>query len=241
MADGLRIVIWNCNGAFRRKRHILDTFNPDIWIIQECEDPATSKDESYRAWAENAFWVGDNRHKGLGVFARAGIALKKLRWRSGGYQLFLPCEIAGEFRLIAVWTKQGQNNQFNYTGQLWHYLDRHRRKLGRSGLMVAGDFNSHPQFDKPSRYWNASDVFELLGRRKIQSLYHQHMGEAHGTETWPTHYLHRSEAKPFHLDYAFLSEDLMAQVSHFELGRLEIWLQHSDHMPLFLEISGHSD
>lgn len=241
MVEGLRIVVWNCNGAFRRKRHILDTFNPDLCIIQECEDPAAATDEDYRAWGANALWVGENKHKGLGVFARDGVELKKLGWRSGGYKLFLPCEVEGAFRLLAVWTKQGDDNKFNYTGQLWHYLDRHRRKLGRSGLMVAGDFNSHPQFDRPNRFWNFTYVIDLLRRRRVASLYHHHLEEGHGAETRPTHYLHRDEAKPFHLDYAFLSEDLMARVSRFELGGPEVWLQHSDHMPLFLEIVGDFD
>jgi exonuclease III len=53
----MKIITWNCNGAFRRKLAYLAQFNADILIIQECEDPAQSKDVAYRDWAKNYIWV----------------------------------------------------------------------------------------------------------------------------------------------------------------------------------------
>jgi len=70
------IVSWNCNGALRTKLHLLEAFRADVFVIQECEDPANAKSDAYRAWASNYLWVGTNKNRGLGVFAHSGIQLK---------------------------------------------------------------------------------------------------------------------------------------------------------------------
>ena len=42
----MKIVTWNCKGAYRKKHSILiKSFDPDIWIIQECEHPDKFKKE----------------------------------------------------------------------------------------------------------------------------------------------------------------------------------------------------
>jgi exonuclease III len=66
----MKIVSWNCNGAFRKKFESLDYLQADILIIQECEDPKKSKDTPYINWASNYLWVGNNKNSGLGVFAK---------------------------------------------------------------------------------------------------------------------------------------------------------------------------
>ena len=63
-----RVVSWNCNGAFRRKYSAIQELNADIYVIQECENPPTTKDEEYKKFANNYIWVG-YKNKGLGIFA----------------------------------------------------------------------------------------------------------------------------------------------------------------------------
>ena len=35
----MKLITWNCQGAFRKKAEIILTLNPDILVIQECESP----------------------------------------------------------------------------------------------------------------------------------------------------------------------------------------------------------
>ena len=35
----MRIISWNCNGAFRNKINSILSLNGDIYVIQEAEDP----------------------------------------------------------------------------------------------------------------------------------------------------------------------------------------------------------
>ena len=35
----MRIITWNCNMAFRKKADFILTYNPDILIVPECENP----------------------------------------------------------------------------------------------------------------------------------------------------------------------------------------------------------
>lgn len=57
----MKIITWNCNGAFRKKYEHLMSLNANILVIQECENPEETKDEKYKLWAENYLWIGDSK------------------------------------------------------------------------------------------------------------------------------------------------------------------------------------
>ena len=40
----MRIISWNCNGAFRNKINSILSLNGDIYVIQETEDPNRNSD-----------------------------------------------------------------------------------------------------------------------------------------------------------------------------------------------------
>ena len=74
----MKIITWNCNGAFRKKIHLIENLGADILVIQECEDPAQFIG-SYSIWAKNYLWTGNNKNRGLGVFIQNDkFTLKKL-------------------------------------------------------------------------------------------------------------------------------------------------------------------
>ena len=231
----MRIVTWNCSGAFRKKHKLLEEFDADLLIIQECEDPARST-SAYSEWAGNHLWVGENKNRGLAVFARNGSSIADLEWNNQGLQLFLPCLVNGNLTVLAVWTKQANSPTFKYIGQLWKYLQVHGEKLATGNVIVAGDFNSNTTWDVWDRWWNHSDVVKELDAMGIKSLYHEIKKEVQGKETTPTLFLHRKQERPYHIDYAFASTHLFDSSSEINVGSSEKWLQYSDHMPLLFEI-----
>jgi len=226
----MKIISWNCNGAFRKKYHLIEKLGADIIIIQECEDPS-KVEGAYKEWAKNYLWIGRNKNRGLGVFAQSNqLTLKQLDWIDDGLQLFLPCIINGYLNLIAIWTKPAQN--FRYIGQLWKYLQIHKNVIQGNPVIISGDLNSNVCWDKRKRWWNHSDVVRELEEIGIHSFYHELMKENQGKETVPTLYLQRKLAKPYHVDYAFISKSILGTASSIEIGKPEIWIHHSDHMPL---------
>ena len=93
----MKILTWNCNGAFRRKFQLLGEFSADILVIQECENPETSKDLAYKKWATNFIWAGDNQSRGLGIFAVEKVRLSKYDWVSDGCKYFASCRVNDTF------------------------------------------------------------------------------------------------------------------------------------------------
>lgn len=224
-----KIVTWNCNGAFRKKFAALAKFGADILVIQECEDPAQTKDIEYRNFAENYLWVGPTKNKGIGVFARQGIQLQKVELDLGSLELFLPVLINGQSPLLACWTRQANSPTFGYIGQLWKFLQTHGDFLDNDTAMLIGDLNSNAIWDVWDRWWNHSDVVRELKLIGLTSAYHRHFSELQGDETKPTLFLQRKIQKPYHVDYGFFGSQW--EIRNVEVGEPVDWLVHSDHMP----------
>ncbi|WP_304200905.1 endonuclease/exonuclease/phosphatase family protein [Flavobacterium alvei] len=234
----MKIVTWNCNGAFRKKFENIIDFNADINIIQECENPIESKDKKYQEWAENYIWIGDNKNKGLAVFAKPEIKLEKLDWtnqfKDHTVKHFLPCKINEDFNLLAIWTHRNNSPNFGYIGQLWKYLQINKDKLKES--IIAGDFNSNAIWDEWDRWWNHTDVVNELNELGIESFYHRFTGEFQGKETKPTLYFQRNQIKPYHIDFIFGSKKFTDRIIKIEIGQFDKWISKSDHMPIICEM-----
>jgi len=248
----MKILTWNCNGALRKKLFALEQFDADILIIQECEDP-TQSTEAYRNWAGDYIWKGKNKNKGIGIFPKKQHRVKNLnwtgefflsglhstspslKWRSEDLQLFVPFSINGKITILAVWTKGREDQAFGYMGQFWKYLQIHRSDLASGTTVILGDFNSNAQWDKPDRWWSHSDTIVELQKIGLESAYHMQTGETQGRESKPTFFLQRNEGKPYHIDYTFLSSDLL-ESANLHVGNYQEWIKLSDHVPLLLEI-----
>ena len=233
----MKILTWNCNGAFRKKIELLQQIEADIYIIQECENQQQSKG-AYEAWLPNLIWKGNNKNKGLGVFAKNHYQLEQLYWEDSNLELFLPLKINNDFQLLAVWTKYANSPTFQYIGQLWKYLQLHRSSIEIQPTIICGDLNSNSQWDVWDRWWNHSDVVKQLQSMNIYSLYHNLSDEEHGKETFSTFFMNRNQQKNYHIDYLFCHSSLFCHNnSFFEIFDKNKWLDHSDHLPLLFEIN----
>jgi exonuclease III len=231
----MRIVSWNCNGALRKKLHALHELDADVCIVQECEDPARCQDREYTSWAQNHLWVGTNKNRGLGIFAKPGITLENLPLELGPLESFLPCKVNGQISLLAAWTREANSPTFRYIGQLWKFLQLHEQFLNTEHAALIGDLNSNACWDVWDRWWNHSDVVRQLEDIGLYSLYHHTHGQTQGKESTPTFYMHRRLERPYHIDYAFLSASLRNDAT-LDIGSPAAWLEFSDHMPLVIKI-----
>lgn len=248
----MKIVTWNCNGALRNKTEALDALDADVYVVQECENPAISTSK-YQAWAGDYLWTGTSPHKGLGVFPKKRHTVRASEWHgvfsqpgvsnhspssswtTDDLKVFLPFVLNDTYQVLGVWTKADNAEVFGYIGQLWKYLQIHRIQLKRKNTLLLGDFNSNRIWDKPDCWWNHSDVVQELDAINLHSVYHQQTQEAQGQETTPTFFLQRNLEKSYHIDYVFVSEDLMGY-SQLQIGKQDQWLSLSDHMPLTLSL-----
>jgi hypothetical protein len=59
----MKLVTWNCQGAYRKKATLIAHFKPDIAVIQECEtlDRLTFAQDIPRPTAQ--VWFGNSIHK----------------------------------------------------------------------------------------------------------------------------------------------------------------------------------
>lgn len=234
MKNDLKILTWNCNGAFRKKFESIEKYNADIYVIQECENPDTTDDINYKKWANDYLWVGDNKNKGLGIFVK-GIRLTHQKWQENGEKYFIACRINNEFDLVAVWNQSNGSGTFRYIGQFWKYLQTN--KCHMNNCLILGDFNSNKIWDKRRRICNHSDVVRELDEIGIVSVYHERLKIPQGVEKHPTFFLQKNINKPYHIDYIFASRGLADKINDFEIGLRDEWLLKSDHLPLVCSIS----
>lgn len=234
----MRFVNWNCNGAFRNKFKEISLIEADICVIQECENPALSNHKEYISWAKNYLWIGDNKNKGIGVFAKEHILIEKIEWDSTfeghSVKLFLPILINKSIQLLAVWTHKNNSPNFGYIGQLWKYLKINKEHF--EDILIVGDFNSNSIWDQWDRWWNHTDVINELKKEQIESVYHYYHNEEQGNETIKTFFLYRNIEKGYHIDYFLIKSRWFKKIKEYKVGERDLWLKFSDHIPQTLDI-----
>lgn len=78
------------------------------------------------------------------------------------------------------------------------------------------------------------EIFEQYG---LKSCYHTLNQEEYGNESKATHYYHGKVDRPFHIDYCFVSHNVLQGIDHLAIGGMEEYVPLSDHVPLVLEFS----
>ena len=233
----MRIVTWNCNGAFGKKSHLVNALHPDLAIVSECTRADVDQAALFPDAPTSADWIGNNSSKGLAVFAYGAYTLERADFYDPRFKLILPLWVRGEkeFLLIAIWTLQDGDS---YIRALASAVERWSRILERESVVLAGDFNASFAFDKPRRQYKFTDIVAALGAGGVSSVYHLLRGEEHGRESEKTFYQYRHETKAHHIDYIFASTALARSATSLSVGSFHEWAAHSDHMPLVASFGG---
>jgi endonuclease/exonuclease/phosphatase family metal-dependent hydrolase len=235
----LKIVTWNCSGAFRKKFSYLKEYDADIYIIQECENPKAllRASEEYYQFALNSIWAGNNKNKGLGIFVKNNVSIEKLVWNHDYHgrilQWFLPIRVNDKFNIVAVWNHHAEAKAFAYIGQFWLFMQNNKSLL--KNTIICGDFNSNKIWDSWDRWWNHSDCVRELSEMNIFSIYHENNNVEPGTETQKTFYLQKNAKKGYHIDYIFADKKYIKRTKHLIFGSFNKWKDKSDHVPMLWE------
>jgi exodeoxyribonuclease-3 len=234
----MRLITWNCQGAFRKKADFILPLQPDILVVQECEHPNKLKFSQTNKEPNDFYWHGDNANKGIGIFSYSDYKFELLPDFNPIFRYIIPLKVTGNghsFILLAVWAMDNKENyDARYIGQVWLAI-KHYKDLLETSAIITGDFNSNKIWDYKDRVGTHSDVVANLEGYGIRSIYHKHYGMEQGKEKHPTFYLQKKIIKPYHIDYCFASTDLLDKVKTVEIGTYENWTAHSDHSPLNIQ------
>jgi exodeoxyribonuclease-3 len=234
----MRLISWNCQGAFRKKADLILMYQPDILVVQECEHPDKYIFNPGNKKPDSQYWYGDSRHKGIYISSFNDYKFELLQDFNPKFRYILPFHVTGHghtFTLFAIWAMSSKENyDARYIVQVWLAINYYNDLLEDATILV-GDFNSNKIWDYKARVGDHSDVVNKLAEKNIQSIYHQCFGCEQGKEGHPTFFLQRNINKPYHIDYCFASNDLLNKVQNVEIGSYEKWISHSDHSPLIID------
>jgi exonuclease III len=235
----MRLISWNCQGAFRKKADFIISHQPDILVVQECEHPDKYVFSSTTKKPTSQYWYGDNTHKGISVFSFSNCKLELLPVFNPEFRYIIPFQVIGlnhSLTLFAIWAMNNKEHyDARYIGQIWLAINHYKNLLDTPSILI-GDFNSNKIWDYKGRVGNHSDVVRKLSDHNIQSIYHNHFHIEQGVEIHPTFFLQRNLNKPYHIDYCFASDDILHKVKNVEIGTYDNWTAYSDHSPLLIDL-----
>ncbi len=149
----MRLIAWNCARALARKFDALLSLRPDVAVLSEVACPTELQVKVRQVRELPVVWIGDNPHKGLAVISSTGGELVLDASCRSTNQYIAPVHVNGKmpFRLLAVWDHNDREEGLNRRpGPLLRALDDSVGFCQPNDFVVAGDFNNHPQCDKPN-------------------------------------------------------------------------------------------
>jgi exodeoxyribonuclease III len=237
----IRIVTWNCcKGNSVKRDAVLKKYNPDIAIIQEIDRPEKEND-NHGVWVHNSL----TKNLGVSVISSHGWELEVCPDFPKSPEVFVPVKVRrGEisFNLLGVWTqKEGK-----YIESFQEVLENCQHFFQPSVSVIAGDFNSNPQWDKMHKKFCHTLLNENLKKEfGLVSAYHaKNPSVLPGAED-PTHstfFMYGHRDKPFHIDYCYVPENW--EILDTEIGSYDEWCnkdtsskdRKSDHCPLIVDL-----
>ena len=230
----MKIINWNCNGKLREKFKDIIEEDADIYVIQECEDPGRTNNDEYKNFAgDNYFWIGENKDKGIGIFAKDNVMLEKIYdLNNQEFNHFIALRVNDSFNLLGVWAMSP------YVEMIHDFFDENTSLFDES-LIMCGDFNSNSIWDKKhkikdnnNKAKNHTNLNKKLESCNLISVYHKLKDEKQGKESEKTFYLYRHLDKPYHIDYVYACDGV---VTDYKILDMDKWICLSDHMPIVFE------
>jgi exonuclease III len=223
--------------AFRKKADIILSQKPDVLIVPECEHPDKLKFKTDTPKPNDMLWFGSNQNKGLGIFSYCDLRFKLLDIHNPKLRMIIPIAISGgqyDFTLYAIWANNPDDPEEQYIEQVWKAIHYYEQQLSNKHIMLVGDFNSNTIWDRKHRASNHSNVVKFLEEKGIYSSYHLYYKQVQGKEQHPTLYMYRHKDKPYHIDYCFISSDMVDILQSVEIGDYDFWAPYSDHVPVIV-------
>ncbi|NOZ62070.1 MAG: endonuclease/exonuclease/phosphatase family protein [Calditrichaeota bacterium] len=232
----MRIITWNCQGAFRKKVRHIANLKPDIAVIQECEKLEMLNLENEIVQPYSQHWFGDGQ-KGLGIFSFTEYTIHPYNEYDSSIRHCVPVHVKGktDFNLIAVWAMNHKQRRLSYIAQVYLGIEKYKNLIKQRDTIVMGDFNFNKIWDDTPRIANFSKVVDELEKDGISSIYHEYFREPYGKETKNTLYMYRKQDKGFHIDYCFAPKSWLRFLKSVQIGHYDFWCKLSDHCPLIID------
>lgn len=224
--------------AFRKKYHHVLPYAPDVMVIQECEhkDKLPVQELKKEHGLNDILWYGKNPHKGIAVLAFGEFSIELMDEHDPSFEYVLPIRLhyrRKAIHLFAIWAMPHKTRSKGYVGQVWGAVNHYSSLLDDPSILI-GDFNSHPIWDHRYPKGCHTDVVHFLSEKNIRSTYHHHNSCSAGQESHPTFFLTKKIGKPYHLDYCFVSDELISGDTKVLVGNYKDWISYSDHMPMVI-------
>jgi len=232
--------------ALHRKFDAMLRLQPDIAVICECAEPKRLQELAGSiGLGADTVWIGDNRNKGLAVFAFNGYAVRLAEPFQPALRYVAPGQVTGPFacNLLAVWAQNGSGgvSRKHQLGPLRRALTKYKAFLAERPTIVAGDFNNNIFWHRPGWRINHANAVATLENLGLASAYHVLRGERQGEETVPTLYWRdrKKDGPTYHIDYIFLPAPGLGRVRELAIGTFEDWCGSglSDHVPMVVDIT----
>lgn len=236
----MRIISWNCGGAYRKKIDKILELDPDIAIIQECESLEILSASCKEKIPLKSFWFGGfYPHKGIGVFFYKDCQFLSMEYDIS-IEFIIPMKIKSDFDfyLFPIWAMApiDKDEGMTYTYQIEKAINKYKDILKNNISILIGDYNT-PNIDKPVEKTEFM-VVEEFKKLEIFSAYHESFKKKYGEHDHYTFYQHKNKEFKHMLDYCFASKSIIEKISKVEIGKYEDWIEFSDHCPLIVEIDG---
>jgi exodeoxyribonuclease-3 len=233
----MKLLTWNCQGAFRKKYELIADLAPDLAVIQECEALEKLPWKQGRP-PSSACWFGENASKGVGVFSWSDLEFAPLANYDSSIRHCIPLQITRpyQFQLIAVWAMDHPQDSLSYSAQVFQAVGQYREFIQAADTVMMGDFNSSKRGTPRSRIGNHASLTNAIDTLWLISAYHQYFHEKPSQEKRGTFFRGRKTDKISHIDYAYIPVRWLRRLKQVEVGAPETWLAHSDHCPVMVEI-----